>query len=41
MRWPIGIALSLAAVVAVNLLMLWLAVSDPPELVKSYAIEHR
>ena len=35
-RWPVGIALGLALVVAVNIGMTWLAISDAPEVVPSY-----
>jgi hypothetical protein len=36
MRWPVGIALGLALVVAVNLSVLWLALHHPVEIEPSY-----
>ena len=36
MRWPIGIALGLGLVVAVNVTMIWLANRNAPEIESSY-----
>ena len=39
--WPLAIALGLAAVVLVNILFIYIAVSDADPVVPSYVTEHR
>ncbi len=39
MRWLIGLIVSFILVFAVNIFAAWLAVSDPPTVVESYADE--
>ena len=41
MRWPIGIAVALALVVAVNLAVLWIAAVHPDAIEPSYTSEDR
>ncbi len=41
MRWMVGLGLTLAVVVLINLGMLWLAVQNTPEIVESYVAEQR
>lgn len=41
MRWPIGIAITGAIVVAVNMAFIWIAVSVQDDVVPSYAAEAR
>lgn len=41
MRWPIAIAASLGVVVAVNLLLAWIATSNPDPVSPSYEAEAR
>ena len=41
MRWPIGIALALLVVIAVNFSVLYVALRHPIEIEPSYAAETR
>jgi hypothetical protein len=41
LRWPIGIAITGAIVVAVNMAFIWIAVSVQDDVVPSYAAEAR
>jgi hypothetical protein len=41
MRFKLGVAAILGVTVAVNGVLLWLAIQHPPEMVESYAAEAR
>lgn len=41
MRWSLGLTIGFVVMIGVNMLLIYLAVSDTPEIVESYQTEAR